>query len=100
MASLYLQLIPHFDPSHESFTVELLAKEIQPGHVAMKDWNPVDVGAEMFVKKSKLGSHLGTRVTIETRRNGQRGRIIIEFQSLDEFDRITEQIGIDVLEEV
>lgn len=50
--------------------------------------------------QSKLGSHLGTRVTIETRRNGQRGRIIIEFQSLDEFDRITEMLGLAYVEQV
>jgi len=44
--------------------------------------------------QSKLGSQLGTRVTIETNKNGQRGRIIIEFHSLDEFDRITEMLGL------
>jgi len=50
--------------------------------------------------QSKLGSRLGTRVTIETRKNGQRGRIIIEFHSLDEFDRITEMFGMACVEEV
>lgn len=50
--------------------------------------------------QSKLSSHLGTRVTIETRRNGQRGRIIIDFHSLDEFDRITEMLGLACVEEV
>jgi len=44
--------------------------------------------------ESKLSSHLGTRVAIETRKNGQRGKIVIEFYSLDEFDRITEMIGL------
>jgi ParB family chromosome partitioning protein len=48
----------------------------------------------------RLSSQLGTRVAIETRKNGQRGKIVIEFTSLDEFDRITEQIGIEALEEV
>lgn len=42
----------------------------------------------------KLTNELGTRVTIETRKNKQRGKIVIEFYSLDEFDRITERIGI------
>ncbi len=50
--------------------------------------------------QSKLSSRLGTRVNIETRRNGQRGRIIIEFHSLDEFDRITEMLGLACVEEV
>lgn len=48
----------------------------------------------------KLSSRLGTRVNIETRKNGQRGKIIIEFYSLDEFDRITEAVGLASLEEV
>jgi ParB family transcriptional regulator, chromosome partitioning protein len=42
----------------------------------------------------KLSSQLATKVNIDTRKNGQRGRIIIEFYSLDEFDSITEKIGI------
>jgi ParB family chromosome partitioning protein len=44
--------------------------------------------------EDKLCRHLGTRVAIETRRNGQRGRIAIDFDSLDEFDRITEAMGL------
>jgi len=44
--------------------------------------------------EEKLKRHLGTRVAIETRRNGQRGRVVIEFDSLDEFDRITESLGL------
>jgi len=48
----------------------------------------------------KLSSQLATKVNIDTRKNGQRGRIIIEFYSLDEFDSITERIGIACSEEV
>jgi ParB family chromosome partitioning protein len=50
--------------------------------------------------ETRLSRHLGTRVAIVTRKNGQRGKIIIEFGSLDEFDRITEQLGVQMLEEV
>ena len=48
----------------------------------------------------KLSSELGTRVSIETNRSGQKGRIIIEFYSLDEFDGITERLGLAFAEEV
>ena len=48
----------------------------------------------------KLSSQLATKVNIDTRKNGQRGRIIIEFYSLDEFDSITERIGLGCVEEV
>jgi ParB family chromosome partitioning protein len=44
--------------------------------------------------EEKLHRHLGARVFIQTRRNGQRGRILIDFDSLDEFDRITEALGL------
>ncbi|NQT01703.1 MAG: ParB/RepB/Spo0J family partition protein [Planctomycetes bacterium] len=48
----------------------------------------------------KLSSQLATKVNIDARKNGQRGRIIIEFYSLDEFDSITERIGLACGEEV
>jgi ParB family chromosome partitioning protein len=48
----------------------------------------------------KLSSQLGTKVNIETRKNGQRGKIIIEFYSLDEFDGITEKLGLTCGEEI
>jgi len=48
----------------------------------------------------KLSSQLATKVSIETRKNGQRGRIIIEFYSLDEFDSIAERLGLVSLEPV
>ncbi|MHC4395070.1 MAG: ParB/RepB/Spo0J family partition protein [Planctomycetota bacterium] len=50
--------------------------------------------AHILDLERKLTSQLGTKVAIETRKNGQRGKIIIEFYSLDEFDRIAEQLGL------
>jgi ParB family chromosome partitioning protein len=50
--------------------------------------------------ESRLSKELGTNVAIETRKNGRCGRIIIEFHSLEEFDRIMERIGITSTEEV
>ena len=50
--------------------------------------------------ESKISALLGTKVYIETRKNGQRGKIIIEFHSLDEFDRITENIGLETVQKV
>lgn len=48
----------------------------------------------------KLASELNTKVSIETRRNGQRGKIVIEFYSLDEFDGITERLGLQSAEHI
>ncbi len=50
--------------------------------------------------EKKLASQLGTKVTIETRKNGQRGRIIIDFYSIDEFDGMMERLGLVCGEDV
>jgi ParB family chromosome partitioning protein len=55
---------------------------------------PPAKAAHIVDLEDKLCRHLGTRVAIETRKNGKRGRILIEFDSLDEFDRITEALGL------
>ena len=48
----------------------------------------------------KLAEQLGTKVNVETKKNGQKGKIIIEFYSLDEFDGIIERLGLTCGEEV
>jgi ParB family chromosome partitioning protein len=50
--------------------------------------------------ENKLTNHLGTRVTIDAKKKGHRGKIMIEYYSLEDFDRITEQLGLETLEEV
>ena len=56
--------------------------------------------AHILDLETELSGLLGTKVAIETRKSGQRGKIIIEFYSLDEFDRITERLGLARVEEV
>ncbi len=50
--------------------------------------------------EKKLASQLATRVNIETRKNGQKGKIVIEFYSLDEFDGILDRLGLACGEEI
>jgi ParB family transcriptional regulator, chromosome partitioning protein len=50
--------------------------------------------------ESRLSKELGTNVAIETRKSGNCGRITIEFHSLEEFDRILQQIGVTSVDEV
>jgi len=50
--------------------------------------------------EKKLASQLNTKVSIETRKNGQRGRIIIDFYSLDEFDGMMERLGLACGEDI
>lgn len=44
--------------------------------------------------ENKLQAILGTKVSIEPKKKGNRGRIIIDYYSLDEFDRLTEKMGL------
>jgi ParB family chromosome partitioning protein len=50
--------------------------------------------------EKRLQDILGTKVTIDTRKKGHRGKIIIDFYSLDEFDRLTEKMGLTTVENV
>ena len=50
--------------------------------------------------ENKLANLFGTKVNIETRKNGQRGKLTIEFYSLDEFDGIMDKIGLVSEEQV
>lgn len=43
----------------------------------------------------RLSEHLGTRVKLLLRRGGTRGRIVVEFYDLDQFDGLMARIGFD-----
>lgn len=44
--------------------------------------------------EKRLQSLLGTKVNITPNKRGHRGRIIIDYYSIDEFDRLTERMGL------
>ncbi len=44
--------------------------------------------------ESRIGTALGLRVKIDLKRNGRQGKLTIEFRSLDDFDRLTERLGV------
>jgi ParB family chromosome partitioning protein len=44
--------------------------------------------------EQRLQSLLGTKVNIMPNKRGHRGRIIIDYYSIDEFDRLTERMGL------
>jgi len=56
--------------------------------------------ANIIDLEHKLCRHLGTRVSIDTKKTGRSGRITIEFHSIDEFERITDVLGVTCGEEV
>ncbi|MBE0535580.1 MAG: ParB/RepB/Spo0J family partition protein [Phycisphaerae bacterium] len=59
--------------------------------VKEKPANIVDV-------ERRLKAALGTKVKISARKAGNKGRIIIEYHSLDEFDRLAERMGVNFVE--
>jgi ParB family transcriptional regulator, chromosome partitioning protein len=50
--------------------------------------------------ENRLTRTLGTKVNIETRKGGKRGKVVIEFYSVDDFERICQMMGISSVEEV
>ncbi len=55
--------------------------------------------AHIIDLERKLSSELGTKVAISVRKGGQKGKIIIDFFSIDEFERITEKMGLETVGE-
>jgi len=72
---------------------KLLAPAEDEGQENQKPTNIIDL-------ETRLQSVLGTKVQIKTRKNAKRGRIIIEFYSLDEFDKLTEKMGLGPSERI
>ena len=56
--------------------------------------------AHIIDLERRLQSILGTKVNIKANKRNQRGRIIIDYYSLDEFDRLTERMGLSQTESV
>jgi len=63
----------------------------KPGKVIGKPAHIIDL-------ERKLAEQLGTKVAIQARKGGRRGKVVIEFYSLEEFDRITEMMGLTAVE--
>ena len=71
----------------ERFVQRAITLKTKPTTVEAKEAYIVDL-------ERKLEGLLGTKVRIEPRKKGHRGRIIIDYYSLDDFERLTEKIGL------
>ena len=65
----------------------LEGKSEKTTHIKEKEAHIVDL-------EQRLQTVLGTRVNIKPQKRGNRGRIIIDYHSIDEFDRLTERMGL------
>jgi ParB family chromosome partitioning protein len=57
---------------------------------------PVNIQRASHIEEmeKRIGSTLGTKVRIDLRRNGRQGKLVIDFRSLEDFDRILDKLGI------
>lgn len=76
----------------------LVKKALQSGTV---DPKPKEQNKPPYISEleRKLRDELNTKVQIKTQKNGKKGKIIIDFYSLDEFDRLSEIMGLSVVDE-
>ncbi len=73
--------------------LERIIREYIDGTVH-KEKKRTEKAAHIVELEDVLSSQLGSRVKIETKKRGQRGKMVIEFKTLDEFDRVLEKLGI------
>ncbi len=66
--------------------VEDLVKRVNEGPAAQKTKAPKPKDRDMQILEEELGRALGTKVIVENKNN--KGRVIIEYYSLEDFDRI------------
>lgn len=72
--------------------VERLVRKYLEGNTEPKEKKEKE--AHIVDLEQKLQSILGTKVNIKPNKRSQRGRIIIDYYSLDEFEKLTERMGL------
>jgi hypothetical protein len=73
--------------------VERLVRKHLEGH-ENKSLQIKEKEAHIVDLERRLQSLLGTKVIIKPNKRTNKGRIIIDYHSIDEFDRLTEQMGL------
>ena len=76
--------------------VERLVRKYLEGKTEPKEKKEKE--AHIVDLERKLQTVLGTKVNIKANKRGQRGRIIIDYYSLDEFEKLTERMGLSAEE--
>jgi ParB family transcriptional regulator, chromosome partitioning protein len=55
--------------------------------------------ANIMDLETRMRDKLGTKVQIRTNKSGKKGRIVIDFYSLEEFDRLSEIMGVSMIDD-
>lgn len=53
--------------------------------------------ADLALIEKQIGERLGTRVRIRSRDDGRKGRLVIDYYSLDQFDGLMERMGVQLV---
>jgi ParB family transcriptional regulator, chromosome partitioning protein len=81
--------------------LERIVREYTEGKkLETADKKAKDKAPHIVELEGRLSQELGSRVKIETKKNGQRGKMVIEFRTLDEFDQVLEKLGINCHDEI
>jgi ParB family chromosome partitioning protein len=80
--------------------VERLVRNYTEGGASDKQKPERTKPAHIIDLENRLTRSLGTKVSIETGRGGKRGKVVVEFYSVDDFERICQAMGINSIEEV
>ena len=79
--------------------VERLVRKYLEGKTEPKE-EKKEKQAHIIDLERRLQTILGTKVNIKANKRGQKGRIIIDYYSLDEFERLTERMGLQQTESI
>ncbi|MFI4913337.1 MAG: ParB/RepB/Spo0J family partition protein [Sedimentisphaeraceae bacterium JB056] len=55
--------------------------------------------ANILDLETRMRDRLGTKVLIRTNKSGRKGKIVIDFYSLEEFDRLSEIMGVSMIDD-
>ena len=80
----------------EGWTVRRLEREVEAARSGAVGRKPKSDTREIAVRdiEKQLAEQLGTKVQVVTKAGGKKGRVVIEFYSLDHFDGLMARMGV------
>lgn len=80
--------------------LERIVREYTEGKELAAKPSSTEKAPHIIELEGRLSQQFGSRVKIQTNKSGQRGKLMIEFTSLDEFDQVLEKLGINCHDEI
>lgn len=80
----------------ERHVAEALEQQKAAGGAAAPRARRAPHSADLALIEKQIGERLGTRVRIRARDDGRKGRLVIDYYSLDQFDGLMERMGVQL----